>query len=110
MIFCGMTSDYGLVCSTTLPNAFAYYMNDGGVHRWSSQFSSNYDSARHIQFTNSYTRLVVALNPFAIFYLKALDGSLIRSYSDLKSGFSGSPGMIRAGGMDVYSNVVHIAS
>jgi hypothetical protein len=30
MIFCGETSDFGLVSSTKLPNAFVFYMVDGG--------------------------------------------------------------------------------
>ncbi len=95
MIFCGKTSDYGLVSSTKLPNAFAFYMVDGGQRKWSKQFPpDDYDSAQHIQFSNSYTRVVVALNPFAIVYMNANDGSLIRSYSDYKTILNTSPGII----------------
>jgi hypothetical protein len=54
---------------------------------------------------------VVALNPFAIVYLNAVDGSLIRSYSDYKTSYNTNPGIISLGGFDVGSdNRVHIAS
>lgn len=95
MIFCGKTSDYGLVSSTKLPNAFVLYMVDGDQRKWSKQFPpDDYDSAQHIQFSNSYTRIVVALYPFAIVYLNAADGSLIRSYSDYKTIYNNDLGTI----------------
>lgn len=79
----GKSSDTSLVSSIMMPNPIVLYVKQGGLYLWSIYLNANmYDTVKHLAFNADQSKIVVALKPFGLVILNALNGYILSSYQE----------------------------